>query len=417
MLRTLFKSQIKMKTKLLVPLCLCLGACSGEVVVESSANYQQTLMEALITAEPGTVIEIPEGVHEINRGLSLKVDGVTIKGAGMDKSVLSFKNQIQGSEGFMITADNIRLEGFAVEDTVGDAIKINECRNLVIDGVRVEWTNGPDTDNGAYGLYPVQCENVLIENSVAIAASDAGIYVGQSQQVVVRRSRAEYNVAGIEIENTSYADVYENVATNNTGGILVFNMPNLPKPGIATRVYNNEVYSNNTGNFAPEGGAVAGVPAGSGILINSNDLVEVFDNDIRDNDTANIIISSFFATNYTERSAQPDFDPFPETIYIYGNRFSGGGSSPDGLDLKTLKLARYGASGRFPDVLWDGIVNEELLIDGSLPSERLICIPDEDVVMLNIDMGNGFTNVTENMDGHRCTHEKLAAVVLDNFGA
>ena len=387
------------------------------MVTTPASDYQKVLMEALIKAEAGSVIEIPAGVHAITRGLSLKVDGVTIKGAGKDRSVLSFRNQIQGSEGLMITADDIRLEGFAVEDTVGDAIKINECRNLVIDGVRVEWTNGPDTDNGAYGLYPVQCENVLIENSVAIAASDAGIYVGQSKHVVVRNSRAEFNVAGIEIENTSFADVYENVATNNTGGILVFNMPNLPEPGVATRVFKNEVYGNNTANFAPEGGAVSGVPAGSGILINSNDLVEVFDNDIRDNETANIIISSFFSSNYTERSAQPDFDPFPETIYIYNNRFSGGGSSPGRLDLKTLKLARYGLNGSFPDILWDGIVNKDLLVEGSLPPGRAICIPNENVVMLNIDMGNDFANVTEDMTGHRCSHDKLSAVVLDIVGA
>ena len=405
-----------MRNKLLISLCLGLAGCSGAPVTDPPSDYQKILMEELITAEPGAVIEIPAGVHEITRGLSLKVDGVTIRGAGMDKSVLSFRNQIQGSEGLMITANDVRLEGFAVEDTVGDAIKINECRNLVIDGVRVEWTNGPDTDNGAYGLYPVQCENVLIENSVAIAASDAGIYVGQSEQVVIRHSRAEFNVAGIEIENTSFADVYENVATNNTGGILVFNMPNLPKAGVATRVFKNEVYANNTANFSPEGGAVAGVPAGSGILINSNDLVEVFDNDIRDNETANIIISSFFATTYTERSAQPDFDPFPETIYIYNNRFSGGGSSPDGLDLQTLQLAQYGLSGSFPDVLWDGIVNEELLVDGSLPADRSICIPDENVIMLNIDMGNDFANVREDMTAHRCSHDKLAAVVLDIAG-
>ena len=406
-----------MRNQFLILVCLVLAGCSGETLTTPASDYQKVLMEALIKAEPGSVIDIPAGVHSITRGLSLKVDGVTVKGAGKDKSILSFRNQIQGSEGLMITADDIRLEDFAVEDTVGDAIKINECRNLVIDGVRVEWTNGPDTGNGAYGLYPVQCENVLIENSVAIAASDAGIYVGQSKQVVVRNSRAEFNVAGIEIENTSFADVYENVATNNTGGILVFNMPNLPEPGVATRVFKNEVYGNNTANFAPEGGAVAGVPAGSGILINSNDLVEVFDNDIRDNETANIIISSFFSSNYTERSAQPDFDPFPETIYIYNNRFSGGGSSPDRPDLKALKLARYGLSGRFPDILWDGVVNKDLLVEGSLPSGRSICVPNENVVMLNIDMGNDFANVTEDMTGHRCSHEKLAAVVLDIVGA
>ncbi|MCS5574829.1 MAG: hypothetical protein NZ789_18020, partial [Pseudomonadales bacterium] len=183
------------------------------------------------------------------------------------------------------------------------------------------------------------------------------------------------------------------------------------------RVFRNEVYANNTANFAPEGGAVAGVPAGSGILINSNDHVEVFDNDIRDNKTANIIISSFFATTYTKRSVQLDFDPFPETIYIYNNRFSGGGSSPDGLDLQTLKLAQYGLSGSFPDVLWDGIVNEELLVDGSQPVDRSICIPDENVIMLNIDMGNDFANVTDDMTAHRCSHDKLAAVVLDIAGA
>ena len=46
--------------------------------------------------------------------------------------------------------------------------------------VRTEWTRGPHTENGAYGIYPVQTENVLIDESVAVGASDAGIYVGQS---------------------------------------------------------------------------------------------------------------------------------------------------------------------------------------------------------------------------------------------
>jgi len=52
---------------------------------------------------------------------------------------------------------------------------------------------------------------------VAIAAADAGSYVGQSKNVIVRNNRAESNVAGIEIENTQGADVYDNVAVDNTG--------------------------------------------------------------------------------------------------------------------------------------------------------------------------------------------------------
>ena len=70
--------------------------------------------------------------------------------------------------------------------------------------------------------------------------------MGQSRNVVVRNSRAEYNVAGIEIENTVHADVHDNVARNNTGGILVFNMPDLPVAGHSTRVFDNEVTGNNT---------------------------------------------------------------------------------------------------------------------------------------------------------------------------
>ena len=78
----------------------------------------------------------------------------------------------------------------------GDALKINEGENITIRGVRTEWTTGYATDNGAYGIYPVQTTNVLIEDSVAIGASDAGIYVGQSNNVIVRNNRAEFNVAG-----------------------------------------------------------------------------------------------------------------------------------------------------------------------------------------------------------------------------
>ena len=44
----------------------------------------------------------------------------------------------------------------------------------------------------------------------------------------MRNTEAYFNVAGIEIENSYYADVYDNVAENNTAGILVFDLPDLP---------------------------------------------------------------------------------------------------------------------------------------------------------------------------------------------
>lgn len=402
-----------------------LTACSdsGDTTVQSSStpsvelpNMQKILQSKFLNAKPGDVITIPAGTFDFQRSLSLKVDGVTVRGAGMDKTILNFKNQISGAEGILVTASDFIIEDLAIEDTKGDALKINDGKNIVIRRVRTEWTNGPDTSNGAYGIYPVQTENTLIEGAIAIGASDAGIYVGQSRNVVVRDSRAEYNVAGIEIENTVDADVYNNVATNNTGGILVFNMPNLSLEGVRTRIYNNQIFDNNTANFAAPGGAVAGVPAGSGISINSNDLVEIFDNDLKNNQTAHIVISSVYSTNYSDRENASSFDPYPEKISIHDNRYEGGGNDPDTNYLPQLKDAVFGEEGSFPNVIWDGFVNPELVVDGKLPAEYQICIYNEaSSAVFNVDAPNRFANPGVNETDHQCRHSPLPAVQLARF--
>jgi parallel beta-helix repeat protein len=385
-----------------------LAGCGREPPSQTAADtqFQKQLQARLLDAKPGDVIDIPAGRYAFDRSLSLRVDGVTIRGAGMDQTVLSFKGQTSGAEGLIVNASGFTLENLAIEDSKGDGLKVNEGENITIRKVRVEWTKGPDTDNGAYGLYPVQTRNVLIEDSVVIGASDAGIYVGQSKNIVVRRNRAERNVAGIEIENCIGADVYDNLATGNTGGILVFNMPDLPQPGHTTRVFKNRIVRNNTANFGRKGSAVASVPAGSGVVIMSNDQVEVFDNDIADNNTSNVVIASHYSAGY-EGKYKPSaaFDPYPEQIYVYGNRFSGGGGSPDGLDLKALKVAMFGLNGRLPDVLWDGYANPK---HAAGPQ---ICIEGASGV-LNADGPNKNANPKSDAAPFKCTLDKLPAVEL-----
>src|SRR5580692_12233888 len=251
-------------------LCLIAAACgqqSGQsqpqALSADEAAFQKHLQEQFLDAKPGTVIEVPAGHHALDRVLTLRANGVTIRGAGTEQSVLSFKNEISGPEGILVYGNDFTIENLSIEDTKGDGLKINDGENITIRGVRVAWTGGSQTNNGAYGIYPVKSKNVLIENSSSWGAADAGIYVGQSVNVIVRNCHAEQNVAGIEIENTINADVHDNIATGNTGGILVFNMPNLSQPGHSTRVFHNKVDANNTGNFGAKGTAVASVPAGS----------------------------------------------------------------------------------------------------------------------------------------------------------
>ena len=406
---------ISKKTAGLAAVLMALAGCGGEKSISTpaaDADYQETLLTALLDAKPGDVIEIPEGVFTFDRGLSLSVDGITIRGQGMDKSVLSFKGQLAGAEGLLVTASDFTIEDLAIEDTKGDALKITEGENIIIRRVRTEWTGGPKTANGAYGIYPVQTKNVLMEENVAIAASDAGLYIGQSENVVVRNNRAEYNVAGIEIENTTGADVYGNVATNNTGGILVFNMPNLTRPGAKTRVFENEVYENNTKNFGHKGTPVASIPAGSGVVVNSNDEVEIFNNQIRDNKTANVIISSVFSSGYADAGMNDDFDPYPEAIYIYDNTLEGGGDNPDNLALQAFRVASAGPLGRLPDVLWDGFIDEAKMENGALPAHLRLCIQNGDVKVLNADGPNDNKSPRIEEDGFDCALEKLPAIQL-----
>jgi len=371
----------------------------------ADAVYQDRLIEALIDAQPGDVITIPAGVFVIDQPLALTVDNVTIRGAGMDRTVLNFRGMTSGAQGLLVTADNFTIEDIGLEDAPGDLLKINEAENVIIRRVRAEWTNGPSSENGAYGLYPVQVRNLLVEDCVAIGASDAGVYVGQSQNVVVRRNRAERNVAGIEIENTVDADVYENEATDNTGGVLVFNMPQLSQRGERTRVYHNRVYANNRDNFGHAGTPVASVPAGTGVIINSNDAVEIFDNDISDHKTANIIVSSLFSAGYQDAARAENFDPYPEGVFIAGNRFSGGGEAPDLLELQALRVAMFGLDGRLPDILWDGYFNP------AFQGPRL-CVDNGEALVLNLDGQNRNAAPTTAMEAHRCALPRLAPVAL-----
>lgn len=371
---------------------------------EPQLSFEESLQLQLIEARPGDVIEIPAGTHEFTRSLSLNVPGVTIRGAGIDESVLSFKNQAQGAEGLLVTADDFIMEDIAIEDTIGDALKINQSTNVTLRRVRTEWTNGPDSENGAYGIYPVQSKNILIEDSVAIGASDAGIYVGQSSQIIVRNSRAEYNVAGIEIENSTHADVYNNIATNNTGGILVFDLPNLPvQGGQATRVFNNLIFENNTENFAPEGNIVANVPPGTGLIILANDNIEVFENQFTDNNNVNVMIYSYVLSG---RSVDdPSYDPYPEQIYIHDNEYKGGGTQPRHAMLIPIGEVTGEA---IPNIAWGGLIKD----GGS--RENIVCLGlNPDTSFINLNGGGSAGDASHDTTEHQCELPRLPKIEFE----
>tara|TARA_A100001011_G_C14302727_1_gene841604 strand:- start:1180 stop:2406 length:1227 start_codon:yes stop_codon:yes gene_type:complete len=341
---------------------------SKTITIYPSADPYTEIQEALILANPGDIVHISEGFYKLEDSLSIDIDNLTLQGDGINKTILSFKDQMSGAQGLSVTSDGVTLQDFAVEDAKGDAIKVKGVHGISFIRVRTEWTNGPDELNGAYGLYPVESKNVLIDSCVAIGASDAGIYVGQSENIIVKNSRAEFNVAGIEIENSYYADVFDNHAENNTGGILVFDLPDIPQQGgHHVRVFRNKSINNNTDNFAPEGNIVGEVPRGTGIIIQANSHVEIFENDIGGNDTVNIAI-----VTYGYETEDENYYPHPRAIQVHNNRFTKSGNNPD-LETGVLAKILYELSDKnMPDIFWDGILPMKQIIFGQPDNEKLI---------------------------------------------
>lgn len=372
----------------LAAVVLVLGACAAPQggPITPGPDAQRQALEAFIGAQEGDVIEFAAGRFEFDTTLSLDAPGVTVRGAGMEETILDFASQAAGSggEGILVTADDFSVEDLSVFNSRSDGIKIEGTSGAEFRRVFVNWEGEPSTANGAYGLYPVQVDGVLIEDSKVRGSSDAGIYVGQSRNVVVRRNETWENVAGIEIENTSAADVYDNYTHHNTGGILVFSLPELPvKNGRDIRVWNNRVEDNNLANFGKPGAIVSEIPAGSGLILMASDNIDVFDNDFLRNDTANVSIISYQSTGRPYDDA--GYDPYSEGIAIRENRFAGGGNQPQG-SLAELAIPLVGSP--LPDIVFDGVANSEKMADGELPAELRLYVQDnEGADFVNLGLG------------------------------
>jgi len=387
-------------------------------------DMEAQLVEQFILAQDSTVIELPEGHFLFSQSLSLdNKHHLTIRGKGMDKTVLSFKGQQSGAEGIKITnSTNIVLEDFAIEDAAGDNLKISETDTVVMRRIRSAWTGEVSVENGAYGLYPVLSTHVLIEHCEVIGSSDAGIYVGQSDKVIIRNNKAFYNVAGIESENSTNVEIYGNEAFENTSGLLIFNLPELTLYGGKINAYDNKIYNNNLTNFAVKGSIVSAVPKGAGVIIMATKDVGFYNNEVRDHKTVNLCVVSYelFAADedpqaQTElsqevqsrglRAIEADYtqdkayNPYPGRIRIAKNSFDNQFWLPTfSNDFGWLWLFKNGLS--IPDIAYDGIVPEGANIQDK---DYKLCLEDNvNAAFVFLDAGNDFQDFSTEMAPFNC---------------
>jgi parallel beta-helix repeat protein len=254
-----------------------------------------------------------------------------------------------------------------------------------------------------------------------LGASDAGVYVGQSENVTIKNNTVYWNVAGIESENSENVIIEGNTSYENTGGILIFDLPGLTRYGKNIKAYNNNVHDNNLKNFAPSGNIVGFVPPGTGFLILATRDVEIYDNEVKDNKTIGVGIVSYDLVaemrNESSDENRPsgaqgvnqnykkdtNYDPYPRKVRIHNNNLSNSYILPDlGNDFGKLFLYKFKLSP--PQIAWDGIESANYnLGDGSVNPDYRICVDENEKVKVAIlDAANDFKNLTTDPAKLKC---------------
>jgi parallel beta-helix repeat protein len=295
----------------------------------------ESIQDVVDLARPGDTVMISYGTY--NERVVVDFNDISILGIANDAGEWpTLDGQGEMTEAIISSGNNFEVGKLRVVNYTDNGILVEGVTGVHMHDIYAE-------NVGTYGLYPVQSTDVLIEDSEVIGADDAGIYAGQCENVVVRNNVVHGNVLGIELENTVGGEIYGNHAYDNTNGILIVLLPQLTSQvSLNTLVYDNLVENNNHVNFAESGTAASLMPAGAGIGIVAADHVEVYDNEIRGNNTAGVGIFSLLVAYDAN---EVDIGPTPEHIYIHDNVLEGNGSSPDGL------IADMGIPGA--DVLWD----------------------------------------------------------------
>ena len=358
--------------------------------IQPSGDDQTTLQTALSGLDDGDTIVIGAGTFTLTDVLNVsgKAD-VTIRGQGMDETVLDFAGQAVGGAGLDLTnMERVVVENLSIVDARGNGLRVRGSDGVVIRGVRAGWTAEGSTDNGKYAIYPVQSSNVLVEDSEALNSADAGFYMGQVTNGIMRNNVARGNVAGFEVENSVNCEVHDNLAEDNTGGILVFELPGLMMQGSGTLVRDNVVRMNDRANFGEPESTVGLIPAGTGIFILAANDVEIRGNDISLNRSLGVAVISYdtlLALEMEASTGDPDYDTLAENIWIHDNQMTDNGLDPGSLgDPLAILLGLVSAYTGEPtpddleDVVWDGFYPEA-------QGPSTLCLGDTPPTFVNLD--------------------------------
>ncbi len=334
--------------------------------MDAGANLQIRIDDA----NDGDVVCIAPGTYDLDRLIAISRQSITLQGTGASPDDVILRFGGAGSMGgISSTLPDVTVENFWVQDAPSNGVRISGA-NSVFRKLHVSWENENLEENGQYGIYPTESTNTLVEYCQMSGGRDAGIYVGKFDTGIVRNNLIHANVLGLEVENSINVQVYDNELVNNTGGLMALQQPLGETERISNHNiewYDNDIWCNNHPNYAPEGGIISFVPAGTGVIVYAGDGIDIHDNNIELNDSVGAaVISNTLLCQLTAKDC-PDgypegYNPYPQNIFVYDNVYEGNGTNVDTSSPFGELFAGIGwgtVENPQPNVTWDGYIEPD----------------------------------------------------------
>jgi len=296
-----------------------------------------TIQAAVDAAHPGDSVHVPPGTYREN--VRVTKDNIRIEGSSaaiLDGTGLTGNTGISVSPASPASRINgFTLSGLTIQNYSGNGLVLLRADNFHIN-------DGNYANNDEYGIFPLLSSGGFIGSNRVSGSNEAGIYVGQSSDVVIEKNQVSDCTIGIEIENSSFIRVSRNTAEGNTIGIAMQVLPSLAVTVTAyIDVTNNRLISNNRINPVTDPDELLSLlPAGVGILNVGGDVVTATHNLAFKNHTAAIIVAQLPPVIAALDSR---IDPFPDHNQIRDNVLMENGEAPD------PKIAPFPGA----DLLWD----------------------------------------------------------------
>jgi len=329
-----------------------------------------SIRAALAEASPGDRIQVLPGVyHEGSAGdlnaLTISMSGIELVGMPSSTNAVVLENAGGQSYGVWVSPPDsagagpqsdpehppcgysgATIKAFSLYGFTVRGFEVHGVHLACVDGFSI--TSNVADANAVYGLFPVVSRNgVMVNNEVTNTARDAAIYIGQSDNVLIKNNRAHDNLLGIEVENSRNCAVIANEVYGNTFGVFIDIEPLVERnTQKATLVTLNYVHDNNRPNTSEPDNPLALLPPGIGVLLAGADTTTVSANTVTRNQFVGIGVVNFCLSFALEGlpCAELDIDPNPDANRVIGNFVQQNGTVPIAGPLDAFRS----------DLAWDG---------------------------------------------------------------